>query len=133
MGAIRTEVRENYLANNPTDEHFLAPFLSSFFVTWARVRKEYNTVVKVFFLSPEDHLKESYGFENEIMLVYAPYSRMEPRTLQAIEQIFSQSPAKGRVETLNYFLISDATDVRQWLDSYTSSRQIGRASCRERV
>jgi hypothetical protein len=126
MGAIRNEVRENYLVDNPTEEHFLTPFLSSFFVTWARARKEYNTIVKVFFLSPEEHLKESYGFENEIMLVYAPYGRMEPRTLQAIEQIFSQSPAKGRVETLNYFLISDATDVREWLDSYTSSRQESR-------
>ncbi len=126
MGTIRSEVREYYLADNPTDESFLSPFLSGFYVTWARVRKEYNTTLKIFFLSPEDHFKESYGFENEIMLVYAPYNRMEPRTLQAVEQIFAQSPAKGRVETLNFFLISDATDVRQWLDSYTSSRQESR-------
>lgn len=126
MGTIRNEVRENYLANNPNDENFLKPFLDGFYVTWARVRKEYNTTIKVFFLSPEDHLKESYGFENEIMLVYAPYKKMEPRTLQAVEQIFSQSPAKGRVETLNYFLISEDIDVRQWLDSYNSSKQESR-------
>ena len=70
MGTIRSEVRENYLIDNPDDESFLSPFLSGFFVTWARVRKEYNTTLKVFFLSPEDHFKESYGFENEIMLIY---------------------------------------------------------------
>ncbi|WP_320169397.1 hypothetical protein [Maridesulfovibrio sp.] len=126
MGTIRREVRDNYLSRFPHEERMLTPFLSGFFVTWARERVEYNTSLKVFFLSPEDHFKESYGFDNELMLVYAPYQRMEPRTLQAIEQIFSQSPAKGRVETLNYFLVSDADNVREWLDDYTSSRQESR-------
>ena len=87
---------------------------------------KYNTEVFVFFLSPEDHYKESYGFENEILLVYAPYVRMEPRTLQAVEQVLSSSPAKGRVETLSYFLISDSEDIVEWLNSYVSSRQESR-------
>lgn len=126
MGSIRKEVRDTYLIDHPDDELMLTPFLSGFFVTWGRQRKEYNALLKVFFLSPEDHLKEAYGFENEIMLVYAPFPTMEPRTLQAVEQIYAQSPAKGRVETLNYFLVSDAPDVREWLDSYTSSRQESR-------
>ena len=43
-----------------------------------------------------------------------------------MEQIYSQSPAKGRVETLNYFLVSDAEDVETWLESYISSRQESR-------
>lgn len=126
MGTIRKEVRDNYLVHHPEDEAFLTPFLSGFFVTWARERKEYNTILKVFFLSPEDHIRESYGFENEILLVYAPFNTMEPRTLQAVEQIYTQSPAKGRVETLNFFLVSDAENIREWLDSYTSSRQESR-------
>jgi hypothetical protein len=126
MGTIRKDVRDTYLIDHPEDESMLTPFLSGFFVTWARQRKEYNALLKVFFLSPEDHLKESYGFDNEILLVYAPFPTMEPRTLQAVEQIYSQSPAKGRVETLNYFLVSDAENVREWLDSYTSSRQESR-------
>jgi len=126
MGNIRKEVRDTYLMDHPEDESMLTPFLSGFFVTWGRQRKEYNALLKVFFLSPENHLKETYGFENEIMLVYAPFPTMEPRTLQAVEQIYAQSPAKGRVETLNYFLVSDAPDVREWLDSYTSSRQESR-------
>lgn len=126
MGTIRKDVRETYLLDHPEDESMLSPFLSGFFVTWGRQRKEYNALLKVFFLSPENHLKEAYGFENEIMLVYAPFPTMEPRTLQAVEQIFAQSPAKGRVETLNYFLVSDAPDVRDWLDAYTSSRQESR-------
>lgn len=126
MGNIRTDVRANYLIEHPEDEAFLTPFLSGFFVTWARERREYNAVLRIFLLSPEDHVKESYGFENEILLVYAPFKTMEPRTLQAVEQIYAQSPVKGRVETLNFFLVSDADNVREWLDSYTSSRQESR-------
>jgi len=126
MGSIRQEVRDSYLRDHSDDESLLTPFLSGFFVTWARVRKEYNALLKVFFMLPEDYMKEAYGFENEIMLVYAPFKTMEPRTLQAVEQIYAQSPAKGRVETLNYFLVSDAENIREWLDTYTSSRQESR-------
>lgn len=126
MGEIRKIVRDEYLLKYPDDELFLKPFLNGFYVTWARLRRAYNTELKVFFLSPEDHIKETYGFENEVMLVYAPYSRMESRTLQAIEQISAESPAKGRVETLNYFLISDAQNIREWLNEYTSSRHESR-------
>jgi len=123
MGTIRTEVREQYLDKYPDEERLLKPFLDGFHITWAKKSKSHNTELTTFFLSPEQHYKEAYGFENEILLVYSPYDRMEPRALQAIEQILSMSPAKGRVETLNYFLISNAIDVREWLDSYNSSRQ----------
>lgn len=126
MGSIRSDVRSNYLSLHPEDEDLLTPFLAGFFVTWAKSVRYYNTDLRIFFLNPEPFMKEAYGFENEIMLVYAPYPRMEPRTMQAVEQIFTQSPAKGRVETLNYFLISDSRDIQDWLSSYTSSRQESR-------
>lgn len=76
MGTIRNEVRETYLINHPEDESLLTPFLNGFYVTWGRERKEYNALLKVFFLLPEEHMKESYGFENEILLVYAPFDTM---------------------------------------------------------
>lgn len=123
MGTIRTEVSDQYLSIYPAERDLLLPFLDGFHVTWATKKRGYNTELSVFFLSPEDHYKESYGFENEVLLVYSPYKRMEPRTLQTIEQVFSASPAKGRVETLNYFLISDCDEVKSWLESYVSSRQ----------
>ncbi|MCE9685499.1 hypothetical protein LZP73_04605 [Shewanella sp. AS16] len=126
MGTIRTEVSEGILVDHPDHRDFLIPFLNGFYVTWGRKRRDYNTEVFVYFLSPEDHFKESYGIENEILLVYAPYSRMEPRTIQAVEQIMSTSPAKGRVETLSYFLLTDCPDVDSWLDGYLSSRQESR-------
>ncbi|WP_370279392.1 hypothetical protein [Pontibacterium sp.] len=118
MGQIKADVRDGLLNDYPEQRDFLIPFLSGFYVTWGRKRKEYNTDIYVYFLSPEDHFKESYGFDNEILLVYTPFKRMEPRALQAVEQVLSTSPAKGRVETLSYFLVSDAEDVVEWLESY---------------
>jgi hypothetical protein len=126
LGQIRTEVSDEILSEYPDHKDFLIPFLTGFFVTWGRRRRDYNTEVFEYFLSPEDHFKETYGFENEVLLVYAPYSRMEPRTIQAVEQIMSTSPAKGRVETLSYFLVTDCPDMDKWLESYLSSRQESR-------
>ncbi|MEQ6969599.1 ATP-binding protein [Pectobacterium polaris] len=126
MGTIRTEVSESILAEYPEHRNFLTPFLNGFYVTWGRKRKEYNTELYIYFLSPEEHFKESYGLDNEILLVYAPYTRMEPRTIQAIEQIMSTSPAKGRVETLSYFLITDCNEMDKWLDEHLPSRQESR-------
>ncbi|ADU67270.1 hypothetical protein Selin_2558 [Desulfurispirillum indicum S5] len=126
MGQVRAEVNDGLLFDHPEHRDFLIPFLNGFFVTWGRRRREYNTELFVYFLSPEDHFKESYGFENEVLLVYAPYDRMEPRTFQAVEQILATSPAKGRVETLSYFLITDVEDIEEWMESYISSRQESR-------
>ncbi|UUW71561.1 ATP-binding protein [Pseudomonas oryzihabitans] len=126
MGSIKIEVEEQHLSTHPKEREILLPFLDGFDVTWGKKTRAYNATVSMYFLSPDKHYKESYGFENEILLIYSPFSHMEPRTLQAVEQIFSTSPAKGRVETLNYFLVSDDENVAKWLDSYVSSRQEAR-------
>ncbi|MFS6938930.1 hypothetical protein [Neisseria animaloris] len=120
---IRIDVENDHLKNFPEERNLLNPFLDGFEITWGKRVPSHNTFISVYFLLPRDHYKESYGFDNEIMLVYSPYKNMEPRTLQAVEQVFTQSPAKGRVETLNYFLISDDIEIESWLDRYNSSKQ----------
>ena len=120
---IRIEVENDHLQKFLEERNLLVPFLDGFEITWGKRVPSHNTYISVYFLLPRAHYKESYGFDNEIMLVYSPYKNMEPRTLQAIEQVFTQSPAKGRVETLNYFLISDDNNIESWLDSYNSSKQ----------
>ncbi|MFQ2222110.1 ATP-binding protein [Aeromonas enteropelogenes] len=126
MGIIKKDVQENQLTNYPEERKIINLFLDGFDVMWANKRRSHNTELSIYFLSPLQHYKEAYGFENEILLAYAPYKTMEPRTLQAIEQVLSDSPAKGRVETLNYFLISEDENISSWLDSYVSSKQEAR-------
>ena len=120
MGEIRSEVFENHLAYHSTDEAILKPFLSGFDVTWGRTRFAYNTELSVFFLKPEPFITESYGFEREILLVYSKYPTLEARTLQAAESFLTDSPAKGRTEQLNYFLVSEDPNMYRWLQAYLS-------------
>jgi hypothetical protein len=61
-----------------------------------------------------------------VLLVYSPYKSTEPRAIQAAERIFEELPFKGRVENLNYFLISDDPNISNWLISYFSDKQEGR-------
>lgn len=126
MGCIKKEVSEIFFQKYPEQKDFIIPFLDGFDIVWANNVRAYNTNIFVYFLSPAQHYKESFGFENEVLLAYSPYENMEPRTLQAIEQVFASSPAKGRVETINYFLVSDCNTVAEWLDSYVSSKQEAR-------
>lgn len=126
MGTIRVEVREQHLSNYPDEEELLKPFLEGFYVTWGRRRIAYNTEVSVYFLSPEPFITEAYGFSQELLLVYAPYSSVQPRTIQAAESFLTDEPGRGRVEKLNYFIITEMDNVQDWIESYTAKNQESR-------
>jgi hypothetical protein len=121
-GIIRSEVVSHFV-KFPKQEQLIKPFLNGFYVTRGMKRRLFQTDIFEFFLSPEDLTKEQFGFSMEILLVYSPYNEMQPRTLQAIEQIFEEAPAKGRVETLNYIIVSDCDEVKSWLNIYQSTQK----------
>ena len=66
-------------------------------------------------------MKESFGFNQELMLIYSPYPTLEPRTLQASEQFLEDDPARGRVEKLTLILLSEAPNSEEWVKSYLYS------------
>jgi hypothetical protein len=123
MGIVRREVRDSYLRRYPEEEELIQPFLAGFDVTWARRRRAFNTELSVYFLKPGLSMTEAYGFSQEVLLVYAPYPRMQARTIQAAESFLHDDPGRGRVEKLNYFVISEDDDVEDWIRSYTSVNQ----------
>ena len=126
MGSIKKEAKELYFSDNHEDEALLKSFLHTFNITWARKRILYGSTLSVFLLQPESFIQETFGFDNEILLLYSSYLHLEPRTIQAAEQILSESPAKGRVETLTYFLVSQDNRVSEWIDKYTSDHRESR-------
>jgi len=81
MGQIRAEVWEHHLNQHPEEESFLKTFLPCFYVTWGRARRAYNTELSVYFLNPENFVKEAYGFDQEVMLVYSKYPNPAIREL----------------------------------------------------
>jgi len=118
MGNIRKEVKEQYFSVYPEEEKYLIPFLNGFYVTWGKKRKAYNTEVSEYYLNPEDYIKELFGFEQEILLIYSPYDTMQARTILAIDKIIESEPTKTRVEKFNYILITKANKPEEWISEY---------------
>ena len=118
MGRIRNDVLEGHLIQYPMEEALLRPFLNGFIVTWGSRRRGYNTDLSVYFLNPEKHMQEQFGFDAEIMLVISSYPSLQARTFQAVEQFMSDEPAKGRVDQGFFFVITEDASAERWLNTY---------------
>lgn len=117
-GEIHDSVRP-FLSSHRREADLLGPFLAAGFdVSWANTRTYERTTITVFLLRASTELAESYGFEYELVLAYSRFDAVEPRTIRAIEHVFSTDPAKGRVEPLLCFLISEAPNTDTWVSSY---------------
>lgn len=121
MGAFIRDVETDHLARYPEERDIMLPFLANFDVTWAKRRLAFGSSLSVYFLRPERHMEDAFGFENEIMAVYSPYPTLEPRTVQAIDQFLSDEPARGRVDNMTVFLISEVSDPGSWARQYMTS------------
>ena len=118
---IKPEVLENHIAFHPEELPLIKRLEPDFDVTWAKRFKEFNAQVSAYFLKPLNHISEAFGFEHEICLIYSPFPKMEARTIQALDRIMSQTPALGRVDQANAFLISDDRNVHDWLRDYAAA------------
>lgn len=118
-GVIRPEANK-FLSKKAREKTLLSPFLDcGFDCTWANERAYGGTQISVLFLKPNRELVDSYGFEYETLLAYSKYSSIEPRTLRAVDHVYSSDPAKGRVEPMWYFFISEADNATEWVSSDT--------------
>lgn len=106
MGVIMTEVRNNFLVDFPEHEEFLKPFLFGFDVSYAEQKRLNNTIIFAYLLKPENHMREAFGIDKELLLAYSPYNELQPRAIQAVNMLFNVFPFKNRIDTLNCFVIS---------------------------
>lgn len=115
MGTIKHDIEETFFSQHPKHLEFLRPFLHCFKINYAAQKESANTVLYSYILEAENFMKEAFGFDKEILLVYSPYDNMEPRTIQALYSILKEFPFKNRVDSLNCMLISDDNNVVDWL------------------
>ena len=121
MNRIVPEVASGHLEAHSDESALLRPFLENFEVTWAKRREAFGSELSVYFLKPTKHMERAFGFESEILTIYSKYAELQPRTLQAIELFLSEAPARGRVDTMVAFLISEASDPVRWIRQYMAS------------
>ena len=100
MGVINREAQVAFFDNHRSNEDVVRVFLNGFDISFACEKHIANTTVFAYILKPEEFMKEAFGFDKEMMLVYSPFEQMEPRSIQAIDELYRQYPFAGRVDTL---------------------------------
>jgi AAA-like domain len=121
MGRVFDDVREKHLDLFPSQEKILIPFLPLFDITRGDTESNLGSTVYYFLLKPEPHTTQMFGFDREILLVFVPYNKFEPRTVQIVDHLMSKFPVKGRVEPLCYILVSDDKNILENISIITSS------------
>lgn len=121
--SIHQAVQNGILKKEPKLYEIVNPFSSDFEISWGNRRNAYNTTIYEFIIKPSQTVAETFGLEYDLLLVYSPYPEMQPRVMQAISSVFSDDPAKGRVENFLCVLISDDPNAKEWVNQYTIQQQ----------
>lgn len=108
---------EMFFEKNPKHREILKPFYFGFTINHASEQVAANTVLFVYLMEAKEHIKEQFGFEREIMLAYAPYPKMEPRSLQALQNVLNKYPFHNRTDTFSCFFVSDDDSVNDWMQN----------------
>lgn len=123
MGDFIDNVDAIYFDRHPEERSLLRAFTHSFDITWASRQAAFGSQLAVYFMKPAAYMERAFGFESEILAVYSPYDTLEPRTIQAIERFTSEPPARGRVDPMIAFVVSEASDAVQWTKQYTTQHR----------
>ena len=95
----------------------LAP---QFTVTWERDRRLVNTDIYVALLKPSREISDTFGFDKEIPLFLSLYPKLQPRSMQALEQVCSEHPLAGRIDPAIAFFHSPDPNLDEWVSQYQS-------------
>jgi hypothetical protein len=120
VGIIHHDVETGYLRERPDLKSLLRPFLVDFDVTWGASRRRFGSNISAFFLKPEQIFSEMFGIEREVLLLISEYETVEPRIMQAASAILAEAPAKGRVESLLFILLSPANNLLESVGTMVS-------------
>lgn len=124
MGSIHQDAQRAFFDIHKGNADLIKLFLSGFDITAAYEKHVSNTKVYAYILKPEAFMKEAFGFEKDILLMYSPYETIEPRAIQALDELFHLYPFVGRVDTLNCFLLSDDENVETWVKESANSESV---------
>lgn len=104
-----------------SNKRWLANALSpQFTVSWERERRLSNTEIYVALLKPSLELAETFGFEKEIPFFLSPYEKLQPRSMQALEQICGEHPLAGRIDPTVALFHSPDPALESWTSQYQS-------------
>lgn len=118
MGVISPDVRAQHLRINSNEEDVIKAVVHHFNVNYARRIRAAGTTVSAYLIGPDSKISQTFGFTDELLLVLSEFPNVQARSMQAIEQIYSEQPFKARANPLVYILVSEASDVTEYVSTY---------------
>jgi hypothetical protein len=94
-GKIREDVFKVHIRVNPSEHELLETFLFDFDVNYGRKLTAANTTLSAYLLQPHRLLEMTFGFQDELLLVVSHHHSVQPRTMQAVEQVYSEQPRRS--------------------------------------
>ena len=127
MGNIKQDIADTFLSKYPEQKQIVKPFLNGFDITYAEKKKLNNTVLFSYMIKPEPFMKDAFGLEKEILLVYSPFDVLEARALQAANMLFKTFPYMNRIDTLNFFMVSKDANIQNYAGIMSFSEEESRS------
>lgn len=109
MGRIHPDADNIHFARNPEHREIVRPFLAGFDVTRAFWHNRGNDRLACFYLKPDPFIAELVGLEREVLLAYAPYPRLQARTLKLHDEVTAGD--KLRLDPMGSVLVTDDPDT----------------------
>jgi hypothetical protein len=117
-GKIREDVFNVHIRVNPSELDLLQTLLFDFDVNYGRRVNAANTTLSAYLLQPHRLLQTTFGFQDELLLIVSHHHTTQQRTMQAIEQIYSEQPYRGRADPLTFLIIGRDPAIETWIQSY---------------
>src|ERR1700676_2100846 len=106
-----------YFARQIKVREIVSPFLAYFDAISGDTSHEANTTVDFVLLKPREFVQDKFGFDREIVLATTPYQELQPRFFQSVERFMESNRARGRIDPLILFVVSDADNRDEAIDS----------------
>ena len=118
QGQIKHDVKTQHLRIYTGEEDVLKAVTQHFDVNYGRRIQAAGTALSAYLIEPDKFMLHSFGFSDELLLVLSDFGDLQPRTMQAIEQIYSEQPFKARANPLAYLIVSKAESVVEFVTAY---------------
>ena len=116
MGKILDTVRENYDFSEDI-EQLLKPLLHSFDVTYMNKYKIGKSKWLYFFLKPERYMKDSFGFDRELLCAFFEYTDLHSRNFEQINEILMEN--RVRLDQMVCIFISNVKNADEKVKEFS--------------
>ncbi len=117
---------QTYFDRHSAEQVPVERFRDLFDITWASRERFAGSESSFYLLKPKKHTAEIYGFERELMLIFSPYSALEPRILAQAKEVEERAQLRNRIEPLYLVVIAPIEDIDVEVGRFSQDAEVRR-------